>query len=454
MGGPHFVVVVLDAIGSCGTSVPQWLPHWRNVGHLGPAAPVAVAAPGPTRMVRPGAGRAARRHHSTVRNDIERLRLMGYAVQSRTGVAGGYRLGPGAAMPPLLLDDDEAVAVGLGLECGRGTVTGIEETSLRAMTKLEQTRCRPGCGRGRAATGHRVGSGRRTDRGRRCPGDAGHRLPRRPAAALRLYRPAPARRSSAGSSRIGWSTPGTVGTCWPGTATERTGAHSGLTGSPHRPPGRGSRRASRRRTSRATSSGAPRPRRGASSRHGSACTPRRGRSPTGSPGGLLTAVDEQSCVLETGGDSLLNLVGYLTSLDVAFDVLDPPELRDLLAPSPTATGRPPPSRACLPNFGPGHALADQGLGLPAAVAEQAEPRCVQRVQRAAVSHTDDGASRDPLPDQGVHRVLHPLVQRRGAFVEKDQAGRARRIRPNDSLCCSPGDMTLDQSASSSSRPVR
>ena len=47
-------------------------------------------------------------------------------------------------------------------------------------------------------------------------------------------------------------------------------------------------------------------------------------------GGLLTSVDEHTCVLETGGDTMLNLVGYLTSLDVAFDVLDPPELRDLL----------------------------------------------------------------------------------------------------------------------------
>ena len=64
-------------------------------------------------------------------------------------------------------------------------------------------------------------------------------------------------------------------------------------------------------------------------------------SPTGSPRrGLLTAVDEQSCVLETGGDSLLNLVAYLTSLDVAFDVLDPPELATCLAPSPTATEPP------------------------------------------------------------------------------------------------------------------
>jgi biotin operon repressor len=49
----------------------------------------------------------------TVRNDIERLRILGYEVHSSTGITGGYRLGAGSAMPPLLLDDDEAVA-GIG----------------------------------------------------------------------------------------------------------------------------------------------------------------------------------------------------------------------------------------------------------------------------------------------------------------------------------------------------
>jgi len=49
-----------------------------------------------------------------VRNDIERLRILGYEVHSSTGITGGYRLGAGSAVPPLLLDDDEAVAVGVG----------------------------------------------------------------------------------------------------------------------------------------------------------------------------------------------------------------------------------------------------------------------------------------------------------------------------------------------------
>ena len=75
----------------------------------------------------------------TVRNDVARLRRLGYPVHATPGLAGGYRLGVGAALPPLLLDDEEAVAVAVGLRTAAGgTVTGIEETSRRALAKLEQ----------------------------------------------------------------------------------------------------------------------------------------------------------------------------------------------------------------------------------------------------------------------------------------------------------------------------
>ncbi|GAA0994708.1 WYL domain-containing protein [Acrocarpospora macrocephala] len=74
----------------------------------------------------------------TIRRDVERLRELGYPVHATQGTAG-YRLGAGASLPPLLLDDDEAVAVAVGLRTAAGgSVTGIEETSLRALTKLEQ----------------------------------------------------------------------------------------------------------------------------------------------------------------------------------------------------------------------------------------------------------------------------------------------------------------------------
>ncbi|MEU4835186.1 WYL domain-containing protein [Streptosporangium sp. NPDC023615] len=74
----------------------------------------------------------------TVRRDVERLRGLGYPVHAVQGTAG-YRLGAGASLPPLLLDDDEAIAVAVGLRTAAGgPVTGIEETSLRALAKLEQ----------------------------------------------------------------------------------------------------------------------------------------------------------------------------------------------------------------------------------------------------------------------------------------------------------------------------
>ncbi|MHB1929699.1 MAG: helix-turn-helix transcriptional regulator, partial [Acidimicrobiales bacterium] len=75
----------------------------------------------------------------TVRNAVERLRKLGYQVDATTGAAGGYRLGTSAVMPPLLLDDDEAVAVALGLHnAAGGSVTGIEEASVRALAKMRQ----------------------------------------------------------------------------------------------------------------------------------------------------------------------------------------------------------------------------------------------------------------------------------------------------------------------------
>ncbi|BCB76039.1 YafY family protein [Phytohabitans flavus] len=75
----------------------------------------------------------------TVRRDVERLRDLGYPVEATMGAAGGYRLRAGAAMPPLLLEDDEAVAITVGLRTAAGhAVEGIEEAAVRALAKLEQ----------------------------------------------------------------------------------------------------------------------------------------------------------------------------------------------------------------------------------------------------------------------------------------------------------------------------
>lgn len=74
----------------------------------------------------------------TLRRDIDRLRDLGYEVSSISGPAGGYQLHAGADIPPLLLDDDEAMAIAVGLlTAAGGTIEGLEEISLRALTKLE-----------------------------------------------------------------------------------------------------------------------------------------------------------------------------------------------------------------------------------------------------------------------------------------------------------------------------
>lgn len=78
----------------------------------------------------------------TVRRDVERLRVLGYPVRAGQGVGGGYRLGAGQELPPLLLDDEEAIATAVSLLVGAGgaggAVTGAGDAALRALTKLDQ----------------------------------------------------------------------------------------------------------------------------------------------------------------------------------------------------------------------------------------------------------------------------------------------------------------------------
>src|SRR6202008_4578892 len=70
----------------------------------------------------------------TLRRDVDKLRSLGYPVNSAAGTGGGYQLGAGATLPPLLLDDDEAVAVAVGLRTAAWQgIAGIGETSVRAL---------------------------------------------------------------------------------------------------------------------------------------------------------------------------------------------------------------------------------------------------------------------------------------------------------------------------------
>ena len=89
----------------------------------------------------PGAELAERLRVSprTLRRDIDRLRELGYPVQAQRGVEGGYQLAAGAALPPLLVDDEEAVALAVGLQAAaQSAVEGIAESSVRALAKVVQ----------------------------------------------------------------------------------------------------------------------------------------------------------------------------------------------------------------------------------------------------------------------------------------------------------------------------
>ena len=130
----------------------------------------------------------------TLRRDVQRLRDLGYPVSATPGLAGGYRLAAGAVLPPLLLDDEEAVAVTVSLRSAASQpVTGIAEASLRALAKLEQVlpaRLREAAATLRLATvtlprasagpvDHRGGIRRRRGGQLRARPDPRRRLPRR-----------------------------------------------------------------------------------------------------------------------------------------------------------------------------------------------------------------------------------------------------------------------------------
>jgi predicted DNA-binding transcriptional regulator YafY len=89
----------------------------------------------------PGAELAGRLQVSprTLRRDVDRLRELGYPVQAQRGAEGGYQLAAGAALPPLVVDDEEAIALALGLQAAaQSTVEGVAESSVRALAKVVQ----------------------------------------------------------------------------------------------------------------------------------------------------------------------------------------------------------------------------------------------------------------------------------------------------------------------------
>ena len=103
--------------------------------------------PGPELAERLGVG--AR----TVRRDVERLRTLGYPVEARRGVAGGYRLSAGASLPPLLLDEGEAVAVVVGLRTAASAGVAGSRRRRSARSQSWSRCCPPRSGAGSARSG-------------------------------------------------------------------------------------------------------------------------------------------------------------------------------------------------------------------------------------------------------------------------------------------------------------
>jgi predicted DNA-binding transcriptional regulator YafY len=270
----------------------------------------------------------------TVRNDVERLRILGYQVHSTSGTAGGYRLGAGAALPPLLLDDEEAIAVAVSLHAAAGgTVTGIEETSLRALTKLRQllpSRLRHRTDVVRAATVSVAGGGPTVDAETlTLVAGAIHDSER-----LRfdyLDHDGTASRRSAEPHLLVFTGRRWYLLAWDDDREDwrtfradriRPRTPNGPRFTPRQPPG-GDAAAHVLRSAGSTAWRHP-----AKVRlHAPAATVAEQLAPAA---GLLQPDGEHASILETGSDSLYDLVAFLSSLEVAFTVIEPPELRDLL----------------------------------------------------------------------------------------------------------------------------
>ncbi|MEU3629378.1 YafY family protein [Streptomyces fradiae] len=269
----------------------------------------------------------------TVRSDVERLRGLGYPVTATSGTAGGYRLGPGARLPPLLLDDGEVVAVAIGLRTATAqAVEGIEETALRALGKLERVlpaRLRPRVSALAASTVPLPGGGPPVDPDVLAALAAACRERRRVRfdyrdhhGAVTLRDTEPHRLVSTGRrwylvawdvGRDGWRT------FRVDRLTPRTPPGPSFTGRPLRP-----------------GEAAEMVTRGVASALGPCRTVATVRAPAARVGELVPPVarvedlDGERCLLHIGAATPLRLAVYLAALGLPFSVEGPPELLDAL----------------------------------------------------------------------------------------------------------------------------
>lgn len=269
----------------------------------------------------------------TVRRDVDRLRELGYPVQASSGVGGGYQLGAGADLPPMLLDDDEAVALSVALRSAAASVAGIEDTAIRLLAKLDQLL--PARLRQRASALHAVtvpldGS---------CPLPDADILTRLAAACRDQQGLRFAYRRHDGEDSLRDVEPCRLvvtGRRWYLVAWDRTRedwrtfrvdriAAPIATGEgfrPRKPPDDPARLVARA-ISYAPFNFQIQLRLRASAQALS------GRIPSWC--GVLEAVDEHSCILNTGADSIEGLVAQIAMLDTEFEVIDNEAMRQQLA---------------------------------------------------------------------------------------------------------------------------
>jgi predicted DNA-binding transcriptional regulator YafY len=266
----------------------------------------------------------------TIRRDMERLRRLGYPVHATRGVAGGYRLGAGASLPPLLLDEEEAVAVAVGLRtAASGGVAGIEETAVRALAKLElllPNRLRRRVGALGAATVPYPASGPTVDASALATIAAACRDHERLRLRYRAHDGATSRRLvephrlvhtgrrwylvAYDTGRAGWRT-FRVDRIEPPLATERRFV-------PRPPPAED--------VAAYVAQGVSAARDRYQARIVLRAPIERVQSRVPPTVGTLEAIDERSCLLRTGSDWLGGLAVYIAEIGVDFEVLDPPEL--------------------------------------------------------------------------------------------------------------------------------
>ncbi len=276
----------------------------------------------------------------TLRRDVTRLRELGYPITSTTGRYGGYELGAGGRLPPLLLDDDEAIAVSVALrDLSAEADPTLGEAALSASTKLRQVL--PAALRDRVdALGEVVVGVRRTrtprpggrQRARRAaePDDVRDGVPARRPGALHVPRRRRPRRASAASSPTGWCHSAGAGTSSGSISIATTGARIASTASSALV------RSGHRNTPR------PTPDAGALVAEGVAVRvfDTRARVKVMAPAqevahhigptvGVIEPGDDTFCVVTIGGDPDW-IARYLISLELRFEVIEPREVNDEL----------------------------------------------------------------------------------------------------------------------------